>query len=294
MTAEGKASKRRGLGMGLSALLGADPGGSDPSQAALVRMVPIAFLTPSPMQPRRHFDQEELARLAESLRDRGVLQPLVVRPAADDSHGYEIIAGERRWRAAQIAGLHDLPVIVRELDDRAVLEVALVENLQREDLTAIEEAEAFQRLIHDYGHTQEALAAALGKSRSHIANTLRLLKLSADVRQLVLDGRLSAGQARALLACDDPDAAARAVIEQGLTVREVESLAAAQRTGRNPAKKRVTTEKDPDIVDCEQRVTAALGLRVDIKPAQRGGTVAIRYSRADQLESLLSRLLSTT
>lgn len=280
--------------MGLSALLGPEAEDAGITGSDAVRTVPIAFLSPSQLQPRRHFDEEELARLAESMRERGVLQPLIVRQATDNSHGYEIIAGERRWRAAQLAGLHDLPVIIRELDDRAVLEVALIENLQREDLSAIEEAEAFQRLINDFGHTQEALASSLGKSRSHVANTLRLLKLPPSVRHMVLDGQLSAGQARALLSCDDPEAAAKSVVEHGMTVRQVESLGAVARAVRTGSKKRVAAEKDPDVLDCEQRVTAALGLKVDIKPGRRGGTVAIRYSRSDQLEGLLERLLSTT
>ena len=256
---EASGTKRRGLGMGLSALLGGDFDDAEPEAAGQTQRVPIAFLSPSLLQPRRHFDEAELKALADSIRAKGVLQPLVVRPK-EGAAGYEIIAGERRWRAAQLAELHDLPVVVHKLSDRDVLEVALIENLQRADLSPIEEAEAYQRLIDDYGHTQEVVSTIIGKSRSHIANTLRLLKLPADVRNMVLDGRLSAGHARALLGAEDASGLARAIVERGLSVREVESLVAAGRMVA-PKARASRRERDPNIVAFEQRLVEQLGSR---------------------------------
>ena len=282
--------KKRGLGMGLSALLGAEPVPGPAGEGAGLETVPIEFLEPSSLQPRRHFDEEELASLADSLRSKGILQPLVVRQRAGSVPGYEIIAGERRWRAAQIAGLHELPVLVRALSDRDVLEVALVENLQREDLSAIEEATAFQRLVDEFGHSQERLAEALGKSRSHIANTLRLLRLPDEVREMVEDGRLSAGHARALLTSPDPVALAHIVIERELSVRQTEALARSA-SSPTPRRKSDPHDRDPDIADTERRLAEHLGLDVKIGPRKRGGTLTIRYRSNEQLDGVLGRLL---
>ena len=199
--------------------------------------VPIEFLRPSPLQPRRRFDEAELEALADSIRERGILQPLLVRPAASGAAGYEIVAGERRWRAAQRAGLHEVPAVVRELSDQETLELALVENLQRADLSPLEEAQAFRRLIDEFGHTQEELATGVGKSRSHVANTLRLLALPAAVQALVEDGSLTAGHARALIGCADAERLARAVIERGLNVRETEALVRRETARPRPARR---------------------------------------------------------
>lgn len=286
--------KRRGLGMGLSALLGAEAPSDLDSQAMPVRMIPIAFLKPSPLQPRRRFSADELETLASSIQAKGILQPLVVRSTHTMDHGFEIIAGERRWRAAQQAGLHEVPAVIQELDDKSVLEVALIENLQREDLSAIEEAEAFQHLMNDFDYTQEQVSEIVGKSRSHIANTLRLLKLPEAVRDMVLEDRLSAGHARALLASSEPERLAEFTLAKGLSVRELEALVATGKAVDGLGRKRVVPEKDPDIVSCEQRLASTLGLKVDIKPSRKGGAMTIRYTSGDQLDLLLQRLLSTS
>ena len=285
--------KKRGLGMGLSALLAGDDDEVDPAEALPERRparpeeglerLPIEFLRPSPFQPRRRFDEAGLEDLAASIAAKGILQPLVVRP--DGKDGFEIIAGERRWRAAQRAGLDEVPAIVRRFGDREALEIALVENLQRADLNAVEEARAFERLMGEFGHTQDVLAEAVGKSRSHVANTLRLLRLPEDVRLMVEDGRLTAGHGRALLGTSDPVALAHVVVEKSLTVREVEALAAAP-----PAARPTPPPPDPDLLACEERLARHLGLRVSIRPKRKGGSLSIAYSSPDQLQSLLDRL----
>src|SRR3954468_5299571 len=217
--------RRSNLGRGLNALFGeAAPEDFEPGEKGKQKHLPIEFVTPGRFQPRRKFDQEAIQSLVDSVRERGVLQPLLVRQHPDDGSIFEIIAGERRWRAAQLAGLHQVPVVIRELTDREALEIALIENIQRQDLTALEEAEGYKRLMDEFGHTQEVLAKALGKSRSHIANMLRLLTLPLQVKQMVQDGSLTAGHARALLSVDDPVTTAQQVIEKGLNVRQVEQL----------------------------------------------------------------------
>lgn len=278
------ASRRRGLGMGLGALLGES---APPPARESAQRVPIDYLEPSPLQPRRQFPEEELEALAASIREHGVLQPLVVRPARGLAAGYEIVAGERRWRAAQRAGLADLPVVVRDLDDRQVLELALVENLQREDLSPLEEAEAYARLARDFGRTQEEIAEAVGRSRSHIANTLRLLQLPAGVRKMLEEGRLSAGHARALLTAPDPEALARLVVERGLNVRQTEALVRDAAIGRRSRRSR---DADPDIEAFARQLSRTLGLAVRIRSRGGGGTVTIRYSSPKQLEALARRL----
>lgn len=279
--------KKRGLGRGLSALFGEESAPTEPARG--VKTVPIEHLHPGKYQPRRRFDEETLKSLVESVQKQGILQPLLVRPHAGRSNEYEILAGERRWRAAQLASLRDVPVLVREIADREALEIALVENVQREDLTPLEEAAAYQRLIDEFGHTQEALAQAIGKSRSHIANTLRLLGLPAEVRQMLEDGRLTAGHARALLTADDPLALAHAIVKSGLSVRQTEALA----KGAQPSaagKSRTPARRDADIVALERELATSLGLKVSIAFDGKAGTLTFAYKSLDQLDEVLRRL----
>jgi ParB family chromosome partitioning protein len=289
VTEEAKMQRKRGLGMGLSALLGSAPEDlAGEGERAAVQKVPIEFLRASPLQPRCRFDEAELAALADSIREKGVLQPLLVRPA-EGIAGYEIVAGERRWRAGQLAGLHELPVMVRSLSDRETLELALIENIQRTDLSPLEEAQGFRRLIDEFGHTQEELAGTVGKSRSHVANLLRLLALPAAVQALVQDGSLSAGHARALLGTPEPERLAQLVVEKGLSVRETEELA------RNAAARPRQTRPrfaalDPNVKDLQDRLTSHLGLEVGIRIGRQGGSVTIRFHDLDQLDGLIRRL----
>lgn len=279
-------SRRRGLGMGLGALLGETAPAVAPDAAQLV---PIEYLEPSPLQPRRNFPEAELEALAASIREHGLLQPLLVRPSRSLATGYEIVAGERRWRAAQRAGLTELPVVVRELDDRRVLELALVENLQREELSALEEAEAYARLAREFGRTQEEIADAVGRSRSHVANIMRLLQLPESVRRMLADGRLTAGHARALLAASEPDKLAVLVVERGLNVRQTEALVRA--AAKRPAP-RTPVRPDPDIDAFARDLSQSLGLSVRLRQRGRGGTLTIRYSSPEQLETLVRKLRS--
>jgi ParB family chromosome partitioning protein len=283
--------RRRGLGRGLSSLIpdtpvdikaGGDPGG---------KTVPIEQLKPSPFQPRRHFSEDELNGLADSIRAKGVMQPLLVRASGDGAESYEIIAGERRWRAAQLAGIHELPVILRELSDRETLEVALLENIQREDLSPLEEAEGYQRLIDEFGHTQQELADSLGKSRSHIANLLRLLGLPGNVRAMVEGGQLSAGHARALLNAADPLSLAQTIVKRGLNVRQTEMMVRLQKSGDQPSTPSSRNlEKDPDTVALEHEISTLLGLKVTLTSKGKGGAMTIAYRTLDQLDGLLQRL----
>ncbi|GAB4381909.1 ParB/RepB/Spo0J family partition protein [Albidovulum sp.] len=290
--------ERRGLGRGLSALM-ADVNlhrdGAEPSEKAPPRpdlRVPIEKLVPNPDQPRRDFSPESLEELAGSIRAKGVIQPLIVRKNPRQSDSYEIIAGERRWRAAQIAQLHEVPVLVREMSDSEVLEVAIIENIQRADLNAVEEAQAFRQLMDRFGHTQEKLAEALGKSRSYIANMLRLLNLPDQVQTWLREGRLSAGHARALITSDDPVDLARKVIARGLSVRETERLVQSPRgKARPPAAK---SEKDADTRVLEQDLSAHLKMKVVIDHrGHDGGQLVITYRTLDQLDQLC-QILSTT
>jgi len=279
--------RRRGLGMGLSALLETPPGSPEEAfRTGQWRKVPIERLHPSPLQPRVSFPEAELDTLAQSLGRHGLLQPLLVR-ARRGADGFEIVAGERRWRAAQRAGLHELPVVVRELEDRDVVEMTLVENLQRQDLDPIEEATAFQRLIDEHGFTQEAVARLVGKSRPHVANTLRLLALPADLRGLVVDGTITAGHARALLASKAPRVLAARIAAEGLSVRQAEALATA---AAKPARRAPVA--DPDTADLEHRLAQRLGLKIRLRRGRRGGALLIRFSSADQLDDLAAMLLS--
>jgi ParB family chromosome partitioning protein len=243
-------------------------------------------LTPHPGQPRRHFDEAALEELAQSIAQRGVLQPIVVRPHGT---GYQIVAGERRWRAAQRARLHEVPVIVRAFDDTETLEVALVENIQRQDLNAIEEAEAYHRLIEDFGHTQEALGKLVNKSRSHIANLLRLLELPTPIQERVVTGTLTMGHARALIGAADVEALADQVVARGLSVRDTERLARAAK----PAPRSQSTEsggRDPDLAALEHQLADLLGLSVRVTYGAKGGTLVLSYSTLDQLDMVCQRL----
>ena len=285
-------SRQRGLGKGLAALLGEtmEPGAPGTREGALLS-IPIEHLAPHPNQPRQHFDEAEIESLAASIRERGVVQPLVVRPGGDaDGAPYQIVAGERRWRAAQRAGLHELPAVVRQLSDPESIEIALVENLQRSDLNPLEEATAYRRLIREFDHRQEDVASALGKSRSHVANTVRLLDLPETVKALVGDGTLSAGHGRALLAAADPAALSDTVVRLGLTVRQTEALVRRAREGRT--RRRKARRDDPNIRALQDDLSRALGLRVTIDPAARGagGRVMIAYKEPEQLDALINRL----
>ncbi len=285
---------RPGLGRGLNALLGEmaretpTAPGSEPSSPG-VRMLPVSSLSPHPDQPRRHFDDAKLDELAASIASRGLIQPIVVRP---HGHDYQIVAGERRWRAAQRARLHEVPVVVRDFDDAETLEIALIENIQRQDLNAIEEAQAYQRLAGEYGHTQEALAKIVHKSRSHVANLLRLLELPETVQSQVMDGSLSMGHARALLGAPNVETLADQVVSKGLSVRETEKLTreakpARTRTGGTPAEARIP---DADIAALERQLADLLGLQVRVAHAETGGTLTISYSTLDQLDMVCQRL----
>lgn len=277
-----------GLGRGLSSLLGEVAQETAVEGTGSVQMLPVASIEPNPGQPRRHFDEVALGELADSIRSRGLIQPIVVRP---HGHRYQIVAGERRWRAAQKAQLHEVPVIVRDFDDVETLEVALIENVQRQDLNAIEEAIGYKRLIEEYGHTQDALGKLVHKSRSHVANLLRLLELPEKVRDYVAVGELSMGHARALVPAQDPQAYADEVVRRGLSVRDTEKLVRLG-LGRKPSPARPQRAQTPDEdIDALQRQLGdLLGLKVTISHGETGGTVALGYSSLDQLDMICQRL----
>jgi len=282
---------RPGLGRGLSALMGdiqreepVDPGAlTTPG----LRMLPVGSLTPHPGQPRRRFDEAALDELASSIASRGLIQPIVVRPLGK---GFQIVAGERRWRAAQRARLHEVPVIIRDFDDAETLEVALVENIQRQDLNAIEEAEAYSRLIGDYGHTQEALAKIVHKSRSHVANLMRLLELPAPVQKLVVEGQLSMGHARAMIGAANVEALARDVVAKQLSVRETEKLVRATKPDAGNGERREGQGPNHDIAALENQLADLLGLSVRIAFGAKGGSLTLGYSTLDQLDMICQRL----
>jgi ParB family chromosome partitioning protein len=282
------ADHRRGLGRGLSALLGEAEAGAEaaPNDG---RDLPIELIEPNADQPRRDFDEGELEELAASIRERGLLQPILVRPSPGGQGRYQIVAGERRWRAAQRAGLREMPAVVRELDDLMTLEIAIIENVQRVDLNAIEEAFGYRDLIDRFGRTQDEIAQIVGKSRSHVANAIRLLGLPQSVQQDLRAGRLTAGHARALAAAPDPEGLARQVLAQGLNVREAEALARrAQGSGRGTSPARST--KDADTLALEEDLSETLGLRVEIDDRGGSGEVRVRYGSLEQLDELCRRL----
>lgn len=286
-------SHRPRLGRGLAALIG-DVGDETEAvgRSRGQKRIPIEFLKPNPKNPRRVFSDEELEDLGASIRERGILQPILTRGIPGLADAYEIIAGERRWRAAQRAGLHDVPVIVVEASDRDAMEMAIIENVQRTDLNAMEEAGGYDRLMTEHGYTQNDLAKVIGKSRSHVANMLRLLKLPEAVRRSVESGDLSAGHARALLAVNDPEKVAKLVVKDGLTVRDVERIA---QQGLEPApeqKGRSKPPKDPDTLAVEKALEEVLGLTVTIDHRGEGGEMRIRYKTLEQLDGLCRRLKS--
>jgi ParB family chromosome partitioning protein len=275
------------LGRGLAALMGDAPPAAAAAAAGPAQVLPIERLEPGPFQPRTSFHSDTLAELVDSIRARGILQPLLVRPHPARPEQFQIIAGERRWRAAQQAGLHEVPVLLRALTDQEAMAASLVENLQRQDLNPIEEGEGFRRLIEEFGLTQEQLGAAVGKSRSHVANAMRLLQLPPAVRVEVQKGTLSAGHARALLGHPDPEQAAKQVIARGLNVRQTEALATDRQTGSTT---RQPVEKDPETVALERDLSERLGLTVQISFDGKGGSVTLKYRNLDQLDSLMALL----
>lgn len=284
---------RSRLGRGLAALIGDvgdEMGAIDRARGQ--RRVPVEFLRPSARNPRRHFAEDDLEDLTASIRERGILQPMIVRSISGMIDAYEIIAGERRWRAAQRAGLHDVPVILVEADDREALEIAIVENVQRTDLNAIEEAAGYERLISEFSYTQNDLAKIIGKSRSHIANTLRLSKLPESVRQMVSDGVVSAGHARALISVPEPERMAKKIVDEGLSVRDIERLVQVETRGETksvPGKPKL--DKDPDTRAVEKALEEALGLSISIQHRPNGGgEMRIGYKTLEQLEALCRRL----
>jgi ParB family chromosome partitioning protein len=288
------AGRRKGLGRGLAALIDdIRTGPEEGARSGPVATAPIELIRPNPDQPRKRFDEPELAALADSIRERGVIQPLIVRADPERPGGWQIVAGERRWRAAQRAQLHELPIVVRSFTDAEVIEIAILENVQRADLNAIEEAAGYATLIERFGHSQEQIGKAMGRSRSHIANALRLLTLSPEVQAMVRDGALSAGHARALVGAPDGVALARAAVEKGLSVRQTEAMvkAAAERPaagGRPPR----AAAKDADTRSLEADLGAALGLTVSIRHrGQDGGVVAIAYRDLEQLDGLCQLLM---
>lgn len=289
--------RTRGLGRGLSALMADVSHDPDVISANAGRrpdmLVPIENVFPNPDQPRRSFTPSQLEELASSIREKGVIQPLIVRPKPGQNGQFEIVAGERRWRASQMAKLHELPVLVRDFNDIEVLEIAIIENIQRADLNPIEEAAGFKQLMEKFGHTQEKLAQALGKSRSHIANLMRLLQLPDEVREMLQEGQLSAGHARALITSDDPVMLARRVVDNGLSVRATEQL--AKKPEASPRKVRVGKDigktlgqKDADTKALEGDLSAALGMKIEIDhmSGQESGKLSIRYDSLEQLDEL--------
>jgi ParB family transcriptional regulator, chromosome partitioning protein len=293
---------KKGLGRGLSALLGEAPRPAEEVTARRdsVREVEIARIRPNPAQPRQQFDEDSLAELAESIRQHGVLQPILLRTVDDPSAGlgtaaYELIAGERRWRAAQRAGLHAIPALVREHDDSSSAELALIENVQRQDLNAIEEAEGYRALITRFGHGQDNVAKLVGKSRSHVTNLLRLLDLPEAVRLMLLRGDISMGHARAVATASEPEILAREIAAKGLSVRQAEALAKRERPGAGADIARASARNaakavDADLEVLERQLSDMLGLKVQVKHAGAGGTVSLSYSSLDQLDMICQRL----
>ncbi|MEC3951050.1 ParB/RepB/Spo0J family partition protein [Sphingobium sp. HWE2-09] len=292
------AKRPHGLGRGLSALLGdvarEEPVAPSaiPANGKSVQSIEVSLIQPHPEQPRRHFDDGALQELADSIAKRGIIQPIIVRPHGG---GFQIIAGERRWRAAQRAQLHRIPAIVRDFDEQETLEIALIENIQREDLNPIEEAEAYRKLIAEFHHSQEALGRIVGKSRSHVANLMRLLELPQSVQQQVMESKISMGHARALIGVPDCEALARQVEDKGLSVRDTEQLVRRVKTGAEATTVKRNSgarDKDPDIAALEQHLADILGLKVDIvhEGGSAGGTLSLRYSNLDQLDMLCQRL----
>ena len=279
------------LGRGLAALIGdmaAMEGARVTESGSGSKKLPVDFIIANRANPRRTFDAEQLEELTNSIREKGVMSPLLVRPT-DDPNIFELIAGERRWRAAQKAGLHDVPVIVREVDDKEALELAIIENVQRADLNPLEEAMGYGQLIEQFDYTQQDLAQVIGKSRSHVANTLRLLRLPEDVRGMVASGTLTAGHARTLITVEDPAALARQIVDKGLSVREAEALSQQRDLPKRRAEQSESA-RDADTLALERRLADALGLSVALNHSERGGKLEIRYKTLEQLDDICMRL----
>lgn len=293
--------QKRGLGRGLTSLMAdidPSPVPTDPSAApkkegnaqSRERQIPIEKIQPNLNQPRKSFDDERLNELAASIKERGIIQPVIVRPMAGTVDEFQLVAGERRWRAAQRAGLHEMPVIIREMDEREVLEVAIIENIQREDLNPIEEAESYRQLLESYGYTQQQLSNSLGKSRSHIANLLRLLSLPEQVLDLIKAGRLSMGHARALVPSENALALAQMVIARGLSVREVENLMKRPKSQIDAMSGKAKSAKAQDTLELEKNLSLALNLKVQIDDKGGKGVMKLTYKDLDQLHHLILRL----
>jgi len=295
------------LGRGLSALFGdadasyqpaprapvARAPDAAPAKAGTLQRMPVTWLKSGMFQPRRHFDEEALQELAASIRERGILEPLLVRAlpgGARDS--YEIIAGERRWRAAQIAGLHEVPALIRELTDREALEFGIIENVQREDLSPLEEGEGYKRLLEEFGHTQDALAKIVGKSRPHITNMLRLLTLPEGVRRLIAEGKLTTGHARALVPVKNPLALAQEIVRKGLNVRQAETLAKRDQDNPEIHKKKANAQDGADVIALEKELERVIGLKVKIATKGKAGTLTLHYKDLDQLDDIIKKLRS--
>ncbi len=297
-----KQSEKRGLGRGLSALMadvGQPTSAGQPVDAAPPRKaennVPTELLYPNPNQPRRDFDKVEMDDLANSVREMGIIQPLIVRKDPVHPECYQIVAGERRWRAAQQAQLHEVPVLIRELTDLEVLELAIVENIQRADLNPVEEAQGYRQLMDNFGHTQEKMAEALGKSRSHIANVLRLLSLPAEILTFLREGKLTAGHARALVTAENPVALAKKIVSRGLSVRQAEKLAKkAERPKEEPAPRSGTKDADTQALELDLSANLNMKVLVDHAPGTEHGTIAIHYTTLDQLDELCRMLTAMT
>ena len=287
---------RKRLGKGLAALIGELDSPIVQTARADIEVksatgavdAPISLISPNPANPRRLFRDEELSDLADSIRAHGVVQPVIVRPAPGKPGSYELIAGERRWRAAQRAGLERIPVIIKQVDDKTALELAIVENVQRADLNAIEEAAGYQQLVDHYAYSQNDLAQVIGKSRSHVANTLRLMRLPESVRGFIIDGSLSAGHARALITANDPEGLARRIMAEGLSVRDAERL--SQSPSQQASAPKVKAEKDADLKALEASLSDTTGLKVSIDHGARGGTVTIAYKTLEQLDGITALL----
>ncbi|MEO6013476.1 MAG: ParB/RepB/Spo0J family partition protein [Devosia sp.] len=277
------------LGRGLAALIGDMAPIDAPriAESSGQKRLPLDFIIANRANPRRDFDSDQLDELTNSIREKGVMQPLLVRPS-EDPNIFEIIAGERRWRAAQRAGLHDVPVVIREVDDKEALELAIIENVQRVDLNPLEEAQGYEQLIEQFSYTQQDLAQVIGKSRSHVANTLRLLKLPRDIRDMVSRGELTAGHARTLITADDPAALAKHIVDGGLSVREAEALSQKGLTPKAAPETKMA--RDADTVALEKRLSDALGMSVAIDHKEKGGRVEIRYRSLEQLDLVITKL----
>ncbi len=278
---------KKGLGRGLSSLMGDAKDTSIQTEAFNKETkISISNLRPSPSQPRRLFDKNSINELAESIKSKGLVQPILVRPSPTETGRYEIIAGERRWRAAQIAQLHEVPAVIRKLDDIEALEIAIIENVQRSDLSPIEEAAGYKRLIEKHGHTQEVLAEIVGKSRSHIANIIRLLGLPQSIQDMISEGKISSGHARAIMNSAFPEQLAEKIVNENLSVRAAEDFAKQRKSGIKKVKL-----KDPDTIDLENNLTAKLGLNVSIDhKGKKGGSIKIEYKSLDQLELVTKKL----